>query len=493
MTILITIAICRILLHLLTNGQYGFHRDELATFDDSRHLAWGYVAYPPFTPFVGRISWELFGASLRGLRFFASLAQGVSLVLTGLMARELGGGRVAQIVAALAVAIAPISLAAGTLFQYVAFDYLWWVWATYLLIRLLHSGEPRLWLGLGVVIGLGVMTKYTIGVLVIAMTLGILLTPERRYLKSKWLWLGAAVAVLISLPNLVWQFQHNFISIEFLRSIHARDIRIGRTDGFLLQQLLIGSSLFTVPLCVAGLFFYFRSADGRKYRLMGWVFVFSLVVFTVARGRGYYMGPVYPVLFAAGAMVWERWVAGLSLTRARVANGIAWAGLAAGGVMAAALTLPIAPVHSAWWNTVGRINGDLKEEIGWPELVQTIAGIWRSLPEGDRARAAILTGNYGEAGAVDLYGGAYGLPKAISGVNSYWLRGYPEPPPETVIVTGLSRKFLDRNFEFCKVAGHVTNPYGVLNEETEDHPDLFVCRGLRRSWAEFWKDLRSFG
>jgi hypothetical protein len=214
------------------------------------------------------------------------------------------------------------------------------------------------------------------------------------------------------------------------------------------------------------------------------MFVISLVVFLVAQGRDYYMAPAYPMLLAAGAV---------ALTaRSRLVRGLIWAGLAIGGALGV-LMLPIAPVNSALWNTVGSKIDNFKEEIGWPDLVQTVATIRDSLPAAERAKTGILTGNYGEAGAIDLYGPAYGLPNAISGINSYWLLGYGDPPPQTLIVLGLSREALEKNFESCEAAGQIANRYGVMNEETTDHRDIYVCRKLRKPWPEFWKDFRYFG
>jgi hypothetical protein len=491
--ILAALALTVVLLHTLTNGQYGFHRDELATLDDARYLAWGYVAYPPVTPFIARVALELFGPSLAGLRFFAALAQAAALVLTGLMARQLGGGRRAQIVATLAVAVAPVSLAGGALFQYVSFDYLWWVAIAYLVIRLLKSEDARWWLAVGAMIGLGMMTKYTMVFLVAGVAAGVLFTPARRYLKSPWLWCGVAISLAIFLPNFVWQVRHGFISLDFLSSIHARDIRIGRTRNFPIDQLLIAANPFTILLWVAGLFYFFMAADGKRYRMVGWMYVIPLALFFFAKGRGYYMAPAYPMLLAAGGVVEEKVVGSMTAGWSRLVRGHTYGALAVGGAIAIAVVLPMAPVNSAWWNAANRVNDDLREEIGWPELVETIAGIRASLPAEERAHAGILAGNYGEAGAIDLYGPAHGLPKAISGINSYWLRGYGDPAPQTLIVVGISREFLERNFGSCALAGHVTNRYGVQNEETTRHPDLFVCRQLRQPWPVFWKQFRYYG
>jgi hypothetical protein len=489
----IALAIACVVLHTLTNNHYGFHRDELAAIDDARHLAWGYVAYPPLTPFVGRVALTLAGTSLMGIRFFGALAQGAAMVLAAWMARELGGRRPAQVVAAAAVAVAPVSFVAATLFEYVAFDYLWWVALAWMTIRLLASEDPRWWLGIGSIIGLGMMTKYSMVFLVAGLGAGLLFTPARRFLRSPWLWGGVALSLLIFLPNLIWQVRHGFITLEFLRSIHARDIRMGRTDGFLVHQLFIGANPFTLPLWAAGLYYYFARPAGRRFRVMGWMFLVPLILFTLVKGRDYYLAPAYPMLLAAGSVVWQGRMDTMRSVRARTAGVVAGAALALGSILVCGMIAPIPPVNSSWWKTVSAVNENLPEEIGWPELVDTVAAIRDSLPAEERSHLGVLAGNYGEAGAIDLYGPALGLPEAISGTNSYWLRGYPDPPPRTLIVLGLSRAAAGRLFESCELAGHNGNRFGVRNEESQDHPDIFVCRGLRQSWPEFWKASRAFG
>ena len=491
--VLVLMAICLVAIHTLTNGQYGFHRDELATLDDARYPAWGYPAYPPVTPMIARLAMALFGPAMTGVRLFAALAQAVVLVLSGLMARELGGGRWAQAAAAVAVMIAPVALGSGALFQYVCFDYLWWVTVAYLLIRLLKDGNPRWWLALGVVAGLGLMTRYSMAFLLAALAGGVVLTPARRYLRSPWLWGGATIAFLIFLPNLIWQFQHDFISLELLRSNHARDIRIGRTDSYLSGQLMTAANPFTVPLWLAGLWFYFRRKEGAPFRLIGWLYVFTFLIYLAAHGRDYYEAPAYPMLLVGGAVAFELWMASWKAVWARVTKGVLWVAFAAGGLLVAAIVMPVAPVNSAGWKFASSKNGDLKEEIGWPELTEIVAGIRDSLSAEDRAQLGILAGNYGEAGALNLYGPAHGLPRAFSGIDSYWLRGYPDPPPRTLIVVGISREFLERNFESCELAGHITNRFNVMNEETTRHQEIFLCRRLKQPWPEFWKRFKYFG
>jgi 4-amino-4-deoxy-L-arabinose transferase-like glycosyltransferase len=482
--ILSALGLATVAIHVWTGGRYGFHRDELATLDDARRLAWGYVAYPPITPFFGRLSLLLFGTSLAGFRFFAALAEAVAVVLTGLMARAMGGGRRAQLVAA--AAALPFCLAGGSLMQYVSFDYLFWVLTIYSVVRLLADGEPRWWVVIGAAMGLGMMAKYSMVFLAAGLGAGLLLTGARKYLASKWLWCGLAVALAIVSPNLIWQARHSFVSLEFLRTIHARDIRIGRTRDFLPDQLKL--TLLAAPLAAAGLYFYLRAHAGRRYRALGWMYAALLLLFVVAKGRGYYLAAAYPMLYAGGAVWGEQRLASMGRGWAGAVRAAAWTALAVDVALMAAIFLPVAPADSAWGKWMLRQNGDLHEEFGWQELVDTVAQIHRTVPQ-----AAILALNYGEAGAIDLYGPRYGLSPAISGINSYWQRGYGNPPPETVIVVGATSAWVARNFASCELAGHTGNRYGVENEETRDHPDIFVCRGLRQSWPEFWRTFRYFG
>lgn len=486
--LILAFAASSILAHWVVGNRYGFHRDELQTLDDARHLAWGYVAYPSLTPLFGRLSLTLFGTSLRGFRLFASMALAGALVLSALMARELGGRRRAQLLTAFAVL--PFAIGAGMLMQYVAFDYLCWVLTGYFVVRLLTSDDPRWWVAIGAAIGCGMETKFTMGFLALGVAAGALVTDGRRYLRSKWLWMGVAVSILLFLPNLAWQWRHGFVSFDFLSHIHARDVRQGRTKNFLPEQFEM--TLLAAPLWIAGLWFCLLSREGKRFRMLGWMYLVPLLLFVAAKGRGYYLQAAYPMLYAAGAVWGERRLEDLCRWKA-VVRGAAWLALCADVVLVSTLVLPIAPIGSAWFHWASGINGDLVEEIGWPELVREVARIRDSLPLEDRSRLGIVGTNYGEAGAVNLYGPEYGLPRAISGVNSFWYRGYGDPPPQVLIVLGLSQREMQRRFASCELAGHTPRVDDVRNEETEDHPDIFVCRRLKQSWPEFWSDFHYYG
>ncbi|MBI5302439.1 MAG: glycosyltransferase family 39 protein [Chloroflexi bacterium] len=490
--ILILLALGCVIFHTLTNGQYGFHRDELALIEDARYLDWGYVAYPPVTPFITRVGLELFGASLVGLRLIVALGQGVVMVLVGLMARDLGGKRLAQVLAALAIAISPVALFGGVMLSYFALDYVWWIVVAFCVLRLLKTDDARWWLAIGAFIGIGMMTKYTMAVFVIGLVVGVLLSPARNYLRTRWLWLGAAIALVIFLPNLIWQIQHNFISIEFLGSIHERDIAWGRTDGYLVEQLYQSANPFTLPLWIAGLYFYFFAREGKRFRPLGWMYVVPFVLLLVTRGRGYYVAPAYAMLIAAGALLAERWLDAMRPMRARVVRAVGGVALALGAAIGIVLMVPVAPINSPVWQLADDVSGLYREMVGWEDLVEIVAGIYNNLPANERARAGIHAGNYGEVGSINLYGARYGLPKAISNGNSSWLRGYGNPPPETVVVVGARREDALRFFVACEEAGRITNRYNVRNEETTYAPVILICRGVQMSWDEMWKRVRVF-
>jgi 4-amino-4-deoxy-L-arabinose transferase-like glycosyltransferase len=489
--ILLLLGLVLFLLHMFTNHQYGFHQDEMVVLDNARNLAWGFVEYPPLTPFLARIELTLFGLSLVGARTFAALAFGIVTVLTGLMARELGGNRQTKIVAAIAASIAPMALILGSQIQYVTFDFLWSVVLAYLVIRLLKTENPRWWLGIGVVIGLGMMTKYTMAFFASGLVGGVLLTDVRRYLRSPWLWGGVALSILIFLPNLIWQIQHDFVSLEFLSSIHARDVAIGRADDYLLEQFVLCANPFVLPLWIAGLVYYFKGEEGRRYRVIGWMYAIPFLIYLFTQGRSYYQAPAYPMLIAAGAVAWQGWLAKSSTQRARLMLGTTWTLLLIGTLVGSALSLPIAPINSTLWNVTSEVHDIFTEQIGWHEMIETVARVYESLPEADRASAGILAGENDEAAALNLYGSSYGLPKAISGSNSYFLRGYGTPPPQTLIVVGFTQDAVDSLFAQCEIAGEITNPYDVEND-LRNPPNIFICREPRLPWDELWNRLKRY-
>jgi Dolichyl-phosphate-mannose-protein mannosyltransferase len=486
--ILLAIAAGTLLVHLLAAGRYGFNRDELSFLEDARHLAWGYVCYPPLTPFLGRLALTLFGTSLVGFRFFSALVQAVSVVLTGCMAKDMGGGRAAQVVAA--CASIPFSLGVGALMQYMTFDYFAWVLTAFFLVRLLKTSNPRYFVPVGVSIGLGMMAKYTMLFFAIGVLAGLLLSDTRKYFRTIWPWLGLLISLFIVAPNFRWQAQHHFVTYDFLRFIHQRDVAEGLTQTFLPDQLEM--TLLSFPLWIAGLYFCLRTREGRNFRALAWIFLVTLGLFLVAKGRGYYLAPAYPMLYAAGGVWGERWLSTLTVARAKKVRVAVAAALALNIFGAMAVALPLAPVPSAWFRLADKVNVTLRDEIGWEDLVSTLAQVRESLPADSRSHLGILAENYGEVGAVNLYGPSRGLPRAISGVNSSWERGYGDPPPQTLMIVGFPRAFVEANFNSCRLAAQNTNSFGIVNEETTERRDIFVCGPPKAGWPQFWRNFQYY-
>ena len=480
------------MIHAFTNGQYGFHRDELDIIMNARQLAWGYVAYPPFTPLIARLGLILFGPSLIGLRLFSAVAQGVVTVLVGWMAKDMGGNRTAQVVAALAVFISPLAMTCGTLIQYMSFDYLWWVVIAFFTVRLLATGNPRYWLGIGASIGMGMMTKFTLAYFIAGLVLGILLTPMRRYLRTPWPWIGAGIAVLIFSPEIVWQIQHNFVSIDFLKSIHARDIAWGRANGYLIDQLYASAHPVTLPLWIAGLVACLFSRQETRFRALGWMYLVPFVLFLVSQGRGYYIAPAYPMLLAAGSVWLVNWLDARSEATRRWGMGVVWGALATGGLVILILVKPVMPINSPLWNNAIRLSDIFVEMVGWQDLTREVAQVYNDLPEINKPGTVILAGNYGEAGALELYGPEYNLPLVVSGGNSMWARGYGDTEWQSVVLVGFESQYASQYFKSCHAVGKVTNQYGVKNEESAWHNILYVCRQPRKPWAEVWPSMQWF-
>jgi hypothetical protein len=336
---------------------------------------------------------------------------------------------------------------------------------------------------------LGLLTKYSIVFFIAGVLGGLVLSQARRYFLSRWFWGGIALALLICLPNFLWQVGHGFISYQFLQHIHIRDVGQGRANGFLRDQFLICVNLFAAPLWVGGLVSFLRN---RRYRMLAWMYLIPLALFVLAKGRGYYMAAAYPMLLAMGAAAAERWVTSLPKLGRRAVEAVFFAGLAVCGAYIWALILPLQSAGPLREFAL-KNNGDLREEFGWNEMVKTVAGIRDSLPPEQQAGVGVLVGNYGEQGAIEMLGPAYHLPLPISMTNSAWLRGYPAQAPSALIVLGFSAESANRAFTGCRLAGHNGNSEGIKNEESQSNPDIFVCGGPRLPWPEFWKKYQSFG
>ncbi len=467
-------------LHLATNRLYDFHRDSLYYMDSARHPAWGYVDYPPVTPTIARLSLWLFGPSVWGLRLWPSIAGALMVVLASMIARELGGGRPARLLASLGAATSLVLLGANWLFQTVTFDQVNWLVAFWLAARLVRTGDRRLWLALGVVLGIGLETKYTIVGLIAGLMIGTLLTPLRRQLASPWPWLGVCLAFLIFLPNLVWQIGNGWPSMEYtLNHKSAQSVDFSPLT-FLTEQLALIGPL-AIPIWIAGVY-WLLAASSR--RVLGIAALVPFVIYLFA-GKSYYIGPLHPFLIAAGACALVEWTS----QRSRWVVPTAAFALLAQALVLLPIALPILPEETMARSPLPGIRKDFSDTVGWHDLVSQVAAIYDGLPAAERSRAVILTSNYGEAGAINTYGRPLGLPSAVSGELTYYY-WRPASLDGPVVAVGLDQSFLSTLFYRCDQVGSISNSYGLHNEEFG--APLLVCRQPKLPLDELWPRLKAF-
>jgi hypothetical protein len=498
MLLVLCIALAKLTLHIVFNNRYGYFRDELDYIACGEHPAWGYVDHPPVIPFLVRISRELFGDSLRSIRMIAALVASAAVVVTGLIARELGGRRYAVVLSAVAVAIAPQFLSDGSLMTTNCLEPLLWMGCSYFAILAVKRDDPRYWLWFGVVAGIGLEEKYSIAVYGMGIVIGLLLTPQRKFFGNRWIWIGGAASLLIFLPNLLWNVHHHWPFLELMHNIKAggRDVRLTAAQFFGQQILLIHP--FNAPIWMAGLVALFLWKPLQPQRMLGWCYLVAFTVFVVSGGKNYYLSPIYPMLLAAGAVVIER---GLQHTRQAWLRPCILAGLVAGGAWLAPVVIPVLPVEkfisymdslhfkiprSEKSHFAAILPQHYADQFGWKEMTAAVARIYYALPPDERAKTAIFGNNYGEAGAIDFFGGQYGLPKSIGGHQTYWLWGPRNYTGEIIIVLGDRRASLEPKCASVQEFDVTFSPYAL-----EQSP-IFLCRGLKWNLQQEWPKLKNW-
>jgi len=495
------VAAVKLVIQLATVGRFGYSYfiDELYFLDCARHLAWGFVDLPPLFPAIVAGVRALLGDSLLAVRLLPALAGAALVLMTGLIARDLGGRRFAQGIAALGVLAAPIWLTLHSIDTMNALEQLFWTGGAWIVLRIVRDDRPRLWPLFGAVAGLGLLDKHSMAFFVTAILAALLLTPERRAFRSRWFWLGGLIAFAVFLPNLIWVVQHHFPHFEVLANIKrdGRDVHLGPLQ-FLAQQVLLFNPL-ALPLWLGGLVWLLAGREGRRYRGLGIAWLVVIAEMLLLDGRPYYPAPAFPMLFAAGGVALEAWLAARRWRAVRPAYA---AVLALAGAALAPLSVPLlSPATMIRYSQaiglgqpriethrLGPLPQLMADRFGWREMAAEVARIYRSLPPADRARAAIFGQNYGQAGAIDLFGPPLGLPPAISGHLSYYLWGPRGYTGEVMIVLDDKREALERLFRNVELAGHVSHPYSMPYE----HFDVFVCRGMRRPLAAVWPQIKNY-
>ncbi|MFD2765217.1 glycosyltransferase family 39 protein [Micromonospora eburnea] len=465
---------------LLLAGRYGYHRDELYFLLCGRHLDWGYADQGPLVPALARLMDTIAPGNLVVLRTPSALLAGTAVVLVAAIARELGGGRGAQLLAAFLGAVAGIVLGPGHLLSTTTVDLVVWLAATWCVVRMLRTGDSRWLLGVGVVLGVGMLNKLLPALLAVGLLAGVVIAGPRRLLRDRWLYAAAGIVVVLAAPYLVWQAAHGFPQLSVASSIAGGDSSYsGRLDAVVLQLVII--SPCAVPIWVAGLVALLRRPAWRAYRAIGWAWPVVFAIVLLGGGKGYYDAPLLLAVTSAGAVVTAEWAGRGAVWGRRV---LVAAGAAVALAGSAILLLPTLPADRLPGFVVD-VNYDAGETIGWPAFADSLAAVHRGLPPPQRSRAVILTGNYGEAGAVARYGPQRGLPRAYSGHNSMAGFGRPPADADVVIAVGWARPDQLRGW-FTEVteAGRIDLRVDVANDE--NGLPVYVCRGLRRPWSQIW-------
>lgn len=495
------IAAASFVLHMVFNNRYGYFRDEFDYIICGRHLAWGYVDQPPLVPVLSRIFLAVFGESLRAVRLMPVLAMSSTLVLSGMIAREFGGKRFAVVLTALAVLIAPIYLSHGSLLTSNCLEPLLWMGCVYFAILASKRNEPRYWVWFGVVAGVGLQEKYSIAVLGFGIVIGLLLTAERRFLGTKWLWMGGAAAFLIFLPNLLWNVANDWPFVQLMRAIKAegRDVALSPWQYFTQQNLLLHP--FNAILWITGVIALLVAARFRPYRFLGWAYLIAFTVFVVLKGKNYYLGPIYPVLLAAGAVVIDDAIDRIRQGWLKPALVI---GLLVGGAILAPLVVPVLPVDQfiAYMNKLpikaprtehshmrAVLPQHYADQFGWDEIVSEVAVAWNRIPPEERKDCGIFAQDYGQAGAIDFLGPKYGLPQSLSGHQTWWLWGPRGYSGNCLIVLDDTQETLETHFEHVEYVGSTPdNPYALERELT-----VFICHGFKHgTLAEVWPHMKKW-
>jgi hypothetical protein len=497
------IALFVFLAHLLVSSRYGYFVDELYYLACSHHLAWGYVDQPPLIAVITWLERVVLGDSLSALHFLPAVAAGLRVVLTGYLARELGARRFAIALSCVCVAVAPLYLGLDSLLTMNVFESLFWMGGALVALKIFNGGDPRLWILFGVISGIGLLNKHSMLFFGFGLAAGLLLTKQRKQLDNAWIWLGALIALVIFLPNLIWEIQHHFPTIELLQNVQ----RSGRNTEmnpflFTLVQMCIMHPL-AAPVWIAGLVLLLRDPEEKGWRVLGITYLVIMLCMFVLHGRIYYPGPAYPMLFAAGGVAVDRWLSRLESERwlkpayiaLLVVTGVLLAPfayfplLSVNEYLAYAKFMHLQPVRLEN-HEMGPLPQIYADQFGWKEMAQVVADAYHQLPQEEQKGCGIFGQNYGQAGAIDFFGAKLGLPPAISGHQNYFYWGPRGFTGKCMIVLGDTSEQLGELFESVEKVGTVNHPLSMPYQ----HFEVYLCRGPKFGTIEaIWSQLKRWG
>lgn len=496
LAVLLVPAFAKLLLQLFAIQGYGLNGDELYYIACSEHLDWGYVDQPPLSILLLWVERAVLGDSHLAIRFLPALAGAATVFMTGLLARRLGAGRFGQLLAGVCALVAPIYLAMHHMFSMNAFDTLFWVGAFYLVVGILDEGRPSLWLWLGVVIGLGLENKISLLFFGFALVTGLALTDRRRLLLDPRAWLGVLIAFLLFLPHIIWQVAEGWPTLEFIRNAQTQKMVAMPVLSFLKEQVMLLGPL-TLLVWGVGLAVLLLHPSLRRFRCLAWFYLALLVLFILQKGKPYYLMAAYPILFAAGAYAWERWLRRTWMRSAAVALLVTF------GIVTVPMALPVLPVDTfiRYSETLGMrpASGERYAEgklpsyyanmFGWEKFAALVDSVYCSLSPEEQAHCGIYGQNYMQAGAIDFYGRQYGLPHALSGHNSYWLWGRGEQLSEVMIVVAGSERDLKEIFEDVEERGRFLDDY---IQPIHNNLPIYVARKPKVPFKAVWPKVRFY-
>ena len=501
MAIIWAIALAKFFFHLYFNNRYGYFRDEFDYIACGNHLAWGYVDQPPLIPFLTHLSQTVFGDSLRSIRLIPAIASSLLVVQTAAITRALGGKFYAMLLSAIAIVIAPQYLSNASLLTTNCLEPNLWMACAYCVILAIQRNDPRYWIGFGVFAGLGLEEKYSIALFGFGIVIGLLLTEQRRFFSNKWIWLGGSAALLIFLPNLVWNIHHHWPFVQLIDNIRAegRDVVLPAGEYFLDETLLIHP--LTLPIWISGWIALVVAKRFQPYRLLGWSFLVGYGVFFALHGKVYYLTPIYPMLLASGAVVIDsflarvRWIGVKAAVIVVLVLGGAYLApmvvpvLSPDGFLAYMRHLPIKPPVMEHAHARAALPQWYADQFGWNEIVEETAVAWNQIPPDQRHDCGIFAQDYGAAGAIDFLGRGYGLPPSLSGHQTWWLWGPRGYSGNCLVVLGDRPERLEQLFRNVQYVGtSPDNPYAL-----EKLVPVYLCRGAKfGTLTQLWPEVKKW-
>ena len=489
-------ALCFFVLTLATAGHYGLFGDELYYFACSKHLAFGYVDQPPLVALLTFFSTIIFGETIIGLRFMSGLFGAITVLLSAKVASEIGGGKYSQALASLSILFGLAFPALSSFFSMNPVDIMLCSLFILLFIRTVLTPSPRKWIVLGILLGIGLMNKYTFLVLGFSLLLSLIITKKWSVLKSQWIYVSGIIGFLIFLPHIIWQINNGWPTLEFMHNAtEYKNLSLSPIAFF--SQIIIGLNPFTAPLWISGLLYLLFSRKTKEFRLIGWTIIIFILIYLFQNSKFYYVVPIFPVLLSSGAVAVERF---LQRFRSGVPKWIIAGTIVLSGTALMPLAAPILPVDQfvSYSKALG-LQHRLKMEkgeskvlplhfayrFGWPELVDTVANAYNSLPQNEKRKCAILASWYGIAGAIDHFGPKYNLPNAICPRNNYWIWGPRNYSGEIVLAVGYNKHTLEKYFNNVELVAHFEHPYAY-------DEDIYLCKKPKITLKLVWPELKVF-